>query len=165
MRRLVALALMLASSTAAAQPPEPTAAPGVAASSAIPGLALAPDLAFADPVDVNPGSGRRKLIAGWLSLGLTAGNVAFASALCEARNKGRLLPASGSTQTCTRTSIAFASITFLIGVPLLVAGYRQRARYHAWRERHGLLGLAGLSLDVSGDAKQPSPWLTYRASF
>jgi len=161
MRKLVALVLVLASSTALAERPAPLVSSDGASSTPASSLALGPDLAFADPVDVNPGSGRRKLVAGWLSLALSAGNVVQAAVWCDDERGFKRLRG----QPCVRTAIAFASITFLVGVPLLVAGYRQRARYMAWRDRHGLSGLSGLSLEVGGLDARPLPALSYRASF
>ncbi|MET0342677.1 MAG: hypothetical protein ABW252_16850 [Polyangiales bacterium] len=111
-------------------------------------LALAPDLAFADPVDPNPGSGRGKRIAGWV--GISVGVVESVNvALChrfESMRGGR------GQRACITLAATLATLGFVIGIPVAIAGQRQRARQKGWLKRHGLALLEQVEVDARRDA-------------
>jgi len=116
---LVLLALACASSGPAyARDAEPTSEP----------YALPPELAFADPSDPDPGSGAAKIVAGFIGLGVAASN-AVQLPFCAIDQP--FVPG----RTCVRIAASLAAVGLAVGVPLLVLGYRQRARRKAWLAR------------------------------
>jgi hypothetical protein len=108
---------------------------------------MTPDLAFADASDPNPGSGRRQILAGWISTGIGVASIAQVP-FCH-RNE---YDAALGEQVCRRLSISMAVIGLAAGIPWLVFGYQKRAAQRAWRARHGLAGwVAPLHLAVQRD--------------
>lgn len=105
--------------------------------------ALPPDLAFADPVDPIPGSPRRKLIAGWVSLGVAALNIVQIP-LCISVSE---FDDARGERVCIATAATIAALGLSLGLPLTISGHRQRARRKAWLRRHHLA------------AVEPRPWL------
>jgi hypothetical protein len=145
---LAALLLTLAPALAAAQATEPS--PTLAAERTAPRTAqahaeqtpstdfpgapvIAPDLAFADASDPNPGSGRRQILAGWISTGIGAAAIAQLP-LCHRNDYDD----ARSERSCTRLSISAAILGLAAGIPWLVFGYQKRVAQRAWRARHGL---------------------------
>ena len=115
-----------------------------AQSPAVPGpSALPPDLAFADPVDPIPGSPRRKLVAGWVSLGVAALNIAQIP-ICTSVNE---FDDARGKRACIATAATIAALGLSLGLPLTISGHRQRARRKAWLRRHHLASI------------EPRPWL------
>jgi hypothetical protein len=104
-------------------------------------------VAFADPRDPNPGSGRRRIIAGWIAAGVFAGGVAQLP-LCQLND----YEGSFSGRRCVGWSIAFAAAGLSLAIPLLVSGYRRRAAQNAWRKRHGLLSKLQCTVRTDGVA-------------
>jgi hypothetical protein len=159
---LLALVLTLAPARAAAQASKPSS--GLASEPAspltapvqveqaphtdLPGVPVTtPDVAFADPSDPNPGSGRRQILAGWISTGIGVVSIAQIP-FCHHNDYDD----AGSERVCTRFSISMAVLGLAAGIPWLVLGYRKRAAQSAWRARHGLADwLAPLRLAVQRD--------------
>jgi hypothetical protein len=90
-------------------------------------------MAFADPADPNPGSGQRKVLAGWISVSVAALNFSQLS-LCALREG----EGWWTERRCMRMGLSIGSLGLALGLPLLVLGYRQRAEQRAWMRRHGL---------------------------
>ena len=78
---------------------------------------VAPDLAFADARDPNPGSGSRKIIAGWIGLGVAAVNFAQLPFCYTNEQDGWL-----NGRRCLALSASIGSVGLGLGVSLLVLG-------------------------------------------
>lgn len=117
---------------------------------------VAPDLAFADASDPNPGSGRSQIIAGWIATGAGLAGAAQAP-LCKINDfdRGREL------RRCRNLGIAVGVIGLAFGIPWLVFGYQHRADQRAWKKRHGLAEIPMLDLSWERDGAT----LQLRASF
>lgn len=107
---------------------------------------VAPDLAFADASDPNPGSGRGQIIAGWIASGAGLAG-AVQAPLCKFNgfDQGRGL------KRCRNLGIAVGVIGLAFGIPWLVFGYQHQAEQRAWKKRHGLASLPNLDLSWERD--------------
>ncbi|MDB4972542.1 MAG: hypothetical protein JWN48_883 [Myxococcaceae bacterium] len=131
------VSLLVASTSWAQAAP---AAPASSASQAGSSLALQKlpaHLAFADPHDRNPGSGRGLIFTGWIALGIVAA-AAAQGPLCSLNT----YDARDGQRSCVNSSIGVGVAALVLGVPALVLGYRRRSAQNEWKERHGLRSLA-----------------------
>ena len=98
---------------------------------------LAPDVAFADLRDPNPGSGRGLILTGWIGLGI-ATLAGAQGPLCSLNT----YDTQHGERRCVKLSIGFAVAALTVAVPCLVFGYRRRRAQNEWKLRHGLSALA-----------------------
>jgi hypothetical protein len=100
-----------------------------------------------------PRSGMGWIALGWLGVG--SGTLLGAQlALCHAELN------SWSPQRCVRIASVAGGVSLALGIPLLVLGYKQRAKYNAWRR-----GSLGRQLSRVGiEALPAGALLSYRAS-
>lgn len=167
MRPILVLLLMLVTARVAAQSSAATDAPtqpaGAVTAQVVPEISSVqvPGLVPRVAADVRPSTGLAKRIAGWVVLGWSMGAVAQI-ALCNLEATERFAIYGLDRRACTITASALAVAGLAVSVPLLVVGYRQRARYADWRARNGR---AGLGIDVGDVRRHATLSLSYRASF
>lgn len=80
--------------------------------------------------DPKPKTGMGTLIPGWVLVGFGALNLAT-SPLCRTS-----AVRESDQDLCFNLSIGVGIAGFAIGIPLLIVGYGQRARFNEWKQRH-----------------------------
>ena len=122
------------------------------------GDALPPDLAFADISDPNPGSGKGKIVTGWILTG--AGTVDLLNLTSCSNHGGHVLRAN----TCLRLFTAISAVAVSLGVPLLILGYRQKHQQQKWKRRHGIAETLQ-NVQFALEPRREEYGLSYRWSF
>jgi hypothetical protein len=84
--------------------------------------------------DTRPSTGTGLIVTGWILTGIAVLNLATLP-VCFAD----FYPPE-SKDLCVVLSAVFAGAGTVVGVPLLIVGYNQRADYKAWKKRNGLIG-------------------------
>lgn len=106
--------------------------------------------------DPKPKKGTGLIITGWIFVGVGALNLAT-SPLCHTDSVRE-----EDQDLCFKLSLGIAVAGAVVGIPLLIAGYNQKANYDEWKKRHP--GTAWL-LDTQLTLVEGGAALSYSRSF
>lgn len=106
--------------------------------------------------DPKPKKGTGLIITGWIFVGVGALNLAT-SPLCHTDSVRE-----EDQDLCFKLSLGVAVAGAVVGIPLLIAGYNQKANYDEWKKRHS--GSAWL-LDTQLTLVEGGAALSYSRSF
>jgi hypothetical protein len=140
---VTALALTLSWSERSSAQAEP--APAAPAATVEHSFAPPPPARGQDPNDPRPSSGVGLVVAGWIATGVGLLNFAVLP-LCSAD----FYPPD-QEDFCVGVQVGVGSVGLLVGIPLLIIGYNQRADYKAWKTRNYGAAHDGLGLSLQSD--------------